>query len=365
MDVGAYVRKQKEQLGTETERIKDPSVFDFNYVPDQPYMREEVKELIDALLRFDIIGIPTHQAIVGSRGSGKTLTLKFLRRIIPTQTNLDMAYVNCRHHNTSFKILARLLKDEKTAGFGLSELFDRYLAGHRKKTVVVLDEVDLMSPKDKRREVLYLLSRAEKPYMVIMLSNSPHVLRQLDGATRSSLQPMPVHFKNYNAEQLQEILRDRAKRALRGWDEGHLAEIAALTTRMANADARVAIKTLHYAAMKPGKDVAACFEVARRDLVVDLVNDLSDGNLMILWAVATSPSELVKEIYRRYCRYSHKQREKAFSYVYFYSNLSYLQSVGLLALASTKVDRIYTNRVLLTFDASIVESLARLRFAGD
>jgi Cdc6-like AAA superfamily ATPase len=157
-----------------------------------------------------------------------------------------MTYVNCRHHNTSFKILAHLLKEEKIAGFGLTELFERFLCAYRKKTVVVLDEVDLMSPKDKRREVLYLLSRAEQPYMVIMLSNSPHVLKQLDLATRSSLQPMPVHFKNYNAEQLQEILRDRASCGLRNCDEGHLAEIAALTTRLANADARVAIKTLHY-----------------------------------------------------------------------------------------------------------------------
>ena len=32
--------------------------------------------------------------------------------------------------------------------------------------------------------------------MVVMLSKSPQVLTQLDAATRSSLQPMPLHFKN-------------------------------------------------------------------------------------------------------------------------------------------------------------------------
>jgi Cdc6-like AAA superfamily ATPase len=147
-----------------------------------------------------------------------------------------------------------------------------------------------MSPKDKRREVLYMLSRSEQPYMVIMLSNSPQVLKQLDAATRSSLQPMPIHFRNYDAEQICRILRDRAQRGLHCWDDARLAEIAALATRMTNADTRVAIKTLHYSVTRPKDDLTACFERARRDIVIDVINDLTDANLTILWAIATSPS---------------------------------------------------------------------------
>ena len=361
MDIAGYLQRQKEELGKQTREVKDFSVFDFSYIPEQPVVREECKELIDEMLRFDLSGIATHLAVIGSRGSGKTLMLKHLQRAVPQQTGLEFVYANCRHHNTSFKILAHLL-GEPPRGASLPEYYEQFLARCQKKTVVVLDEVDLMSPKDRNREILYLLSRSEHPFMVIMLSNSPHVLKQLDAATRSSLQPMPVHFKNYNAEQIQEILHDRASLGLRSWDEGILAQVAALTTRMTNADARVAIKTLKYTAMRPGDDVAACFERARRDIVVDMVNDLSGPNLMILWAAATSKVDLAKEIYKRYCRYSQAQQETPFSYVYFYANLSYLQSVGLVALVSTKVGRTYTNRVLLTFDTSIVEQLAGLRF---
>ncbi|MFC1806019.1 Cdc6/Cdc18 family protein, partial [Planctomycetota bacterium] len=310
---------------------------------------------------FHLTGLANHHAVIGSRGSGKTLTLRFLQRVVPPQTDLEVLYANCRRYNTSFKILARLL-GEQARGASLPEFYERFLARCRKKTVVVLDEVDLMSPKDKRREILYLLSRSEHPFMVIMLTNSPHVLKELDAATRSSLQPVPLHFRNYNAEQIQDILRDRAKLGLRKWDEATLAEIAALTTRLTNADARVAIKTLKYTVTSPGDDLRACFERARRDIVVDMVNDLSEPNLMILWAAATSRSDLAKDIYKRYCRYSQEQQEKPFSYVYFYANLSYLQSVGLVALVSTKVGRAYTNRVLLTFDSTIVEPLAKLRF---
>lgn len=273
-----------------------------------------------------------------------------------------MAYVNCRNSNTSFRVFSELLNDDRTIGFGLSELYERFMRAYPRKTVIVLDEVDLMSPKDKRREILYLLSRSEQPYMVIMLSNSPHVLKQLDAATRSSLQPIPLHFRNYDATQVQEILANRAKRGLHEHDPGRLAEIAALTTRLANSDARIAIKTLFYTVIRSGMTVEQCFEAARRDLVVDLINDLCDGNLIILWATATTQSELIKEIYARYRRFCQEHGEKPFSYVHFYSNLSYLQSVGLVALIATKVDRAWTNRVQLTFDASIVESITRLRF---
>jgi Cdc6-like AAA superfamily ATPase len=62
--------------------------------------------------------------------------------------------------------------------------------------------------------------------MVIMLSNTPQVLKELDAATRSSLQLVPLHFRNYDAEEIREILRDRAEGGLHRWDEGTLPEIA-------------------------------------------------------------------------------------------------------------------------------------------
>ena len=121
MDLLDYMRKRKARVETETERVIDPSVFDFNYIPDQPLMREECKTLIDAMLRFDVTGMATHLAVIGSRGSGKTLSLKFLQRIVAQETQLSILYANCRHHNTSFKILAHLLS-VRARGASLIEL---------------------------------------------------------------------------------------------------------------------------------------------------------------------------------------------------------------------------------------------------
>jgi len=363
MDIETYLRERQRRLATASSKVKDFAVFDFNHIPDQPLMRDECQRLIDAKLRFNMTGIPTHLAIIGSRGSGKTLALKYLQGIIPKRTGLAMLYANCRTHNTSFKILAHLL-GVQARGASLTELYDRFRARYASKTVVVLDEVDLMSLKDRRREILYLLSRSESPYMVVMLSNNPHILKELDPATLSSLQPELVHFRNYNTAQITAILQDRANRGLRAWRRTSLAHIAALTVRNANADARLAIKTLYYSVTESRGSVEQCFEKARRDIVVDMINDLADPNLLILRAVSVSGTDFVKDIYEHYCRLSHSRHLKPFSYVYFYSNLSYLQSVGLIALVSAKVGRSYTNRVVLNFDTAILDGILDLR-AGE
>ncbi len=361
MNVRERLKRRMQSIGQKTHQVKDFSVFDFDYVPDEPLLREEAEQLIDEMLRFKITGIPTHHFVIGSRGSGKTLTLRFLGRMVSEESGLVFHYANCRQYNTSFKILAHLL-GVPPRGVGLAELFDKFEKQAQNNAVVLLDELELMSPKDRDREILYLLSRSKKRFMVISLSNNPRVLRELDLATRSNLQPVPVYFRNYDTEQIGQILRDRARQGLRRYDEGVLAKIAALTVRRTNSDARVAIKTLYYSVTQAGRTLDECFERDRRDVVVDMIADLSDTALMTLRAVATSGTEFAKDTYARYRRLCQAQGEKPISYVYFCSNLSYLQSAGLVALISTKVGRSYPNRVLLTFDRTTVEQICRLRF---
>ena len=49
--------------------------------------------------------------------------------------------------------------------------------------------------------------------------------------------------------------------------------------------------------------------------------------------------------------------EDPFSYVYFYANMSYLQSIGLIVLLSTKVGRTYSHCVQLLFDIELLETI--------
>ena len=358
-----FLHEEREKTAGQSSQVKDFSVFDFNHIPDEPIMREEGKYLIREMVRFETTGIPTHQAVLGAKGSGKTLTLRYLQRIMNAETHLKIIYANCREHNTSFKIFAHFL-DVQPRGASMSELYSRFREKHPGRTVVLLDEVDLMSPKDKRRDILYFLSRSDNPYMVIMLSNNYRVLQELDDSTKSSLQPRTVYFKSYDAQQLQDILQDRARQGLCHWEDATLARIAALTAKRTNSDARVAIKTLFYTMTEMDQGTETCFERARQDIIAEMIDNLSDSLLMILQAIAGSPSDFAKEIYERYCKVCTSHHEKPFSYVHYYANLSYLQSMGLIALISTKVACTYANRVMLTFNGSVLEPIYRLRLAS-
>lgn len=132
-----------------------------------------------------------------------------------------------------------------------------------------------------------------------------------------------------------------------------LPQVAALTAKNTNSDVRVAIKTLYYLALEPRADLRELFHRARRDVFQEVVADLNDRNLAILRAALASSDGPVKAVYEQYKKISLQMHEDACSYVYFYSSLSYLQSLGLILLLSTKVGRTYTNRIQVLFDPDL------------
>ena len=362
MDIGQYLSQRRASLDRSTDRIRNFEVFDFNYVPETPLMREEVKPAIDALLRYQQTGIANNILILGSRGSGKSVLTKYLMQLLAQDGRLDFAYVNCRQHNTSFKILASSL-GVRPRGCSLDELWQRFEDSHEGRVVFVLDEVDLISEKDKHKDILYLISRSPRNYMAVLLSNNPKFLNPLDESIKSTLQPEIVHFRNYDATEIEQILLERAKTGLKAVPEAVLGQIAAMTAKNTNSDVRVAIKTLYRWALEPEAGLAEHFEKARRDIMFDVIRDLNDKNLLILKAVLNQSDGFAKDVYETYRKTSVRFQEEPFSYMHFYSNLSYLQSLGLVVLISTKVQRTYTNRIQLTFDPSILGAVWTMRFA--
>ena len=361
MDIDEYLHDKQQNLKKSTDRICNFKVFDFNYIPEKLLMRKEVKPIIDALLRYQQTGIANNALVLGSRGSGKSVMLKYLMKLMSKQQRLNFVYTNCRQHNTSFKILASLL-GVRPRGCSLDELWQRFASTNIAKTVFILDEIDLMSEKDRRKDILYLLSRSPNNYMTILLSNNPKFTNSLDQSIMSTLQPEIIHFSSYNVAEVGNILIDRAKVGLKVLPRGVIDEIAARTVKNTNSDVRVAIKTLYLWALEPDVSLKEHFEKARRDIMFDVVKDLNDKNLLILKAALSQQDGYVKDIYQTYRRISAKFNEESFSYVHFYSNLSYLQSLGAILLISTKVGRAFTNRIQLAFDPDILNTVCNARF---
>ena len=361
MDIEQYLSERRASLDRSSERIRDFEVFDFNYVPEKPLMREEVKPAIDALLRYQQTDIANNVLILGSRGSGKSVLTKYLMKLLAREGSLDFVYVNCRQHNTSFKILAHAL-GVRPRGCSLTELWQRFEEVHSGQVVFVLDEVDLISEKDKHKDIFYFVSRSNRNYMAVLLSNNPKFLNLLDESIKSTLQPEIVYFRNYDATEIEQILLGRARAGLKTIPAAVLSQIAAMTAKNTNSDVRVAIKTLYLWALEPEAGLEKHFEKARRDIIFDVIKDLNDRNLLMLKAVFSRPDGFAKDVYETYRRTSAQVHEEAFSYMHFYSNLSYLQSLGLIVLISTKVQRTYTNRIQLTFDPGVLEGVWASRF---
>ena len=171
-----------------------------------------------------------------------------------------------------------------------------------------------------------------------------------------------VHFSNYDAQEIAHILTDRAKAGLKFLPESEIDQIAAMTVKNTNSDVRVAIKTLYLAALEPDVALKEHFEKAVRDIMFEVVKDLNDKSLLILKSALSGKEGFVRDVYEIYKRTSIQYNEEPFSFVHFYSNLSYLQSLGLILLISTKVNRTYTNRIQLTFDPGIFENIWKIRF---
>jgi Cdc6-like AAA superfamily ATPase len=361
MDVEQYIKNKRTTFSEQSKSIVDYSVFDFNHVPQKPLIRAEAAQIIDALVRYEKTGIPTNLVIFGSRGCGKTLTLKYLTNFMGKDSSLKILYANVRYYSTSFKILAHVL-GTSSRGSSLSELYNRFRKIYATRTVVILDEVHLWAPKERQRELLYFLSRDNRNYLIIMLSNDPRFLSEIDQSVRSTLQPERIHFQNYDAIEITSILNERAERGLQNPVDTVNKQIAAYTVKEANSDVRVGIKALFYWATHGRKDVEQCFTNARKDIYVDLVTDLSDTNLLILKASTMIANKFAKKIFAAYTDIARRHRENACSYVHFYNQLSYLQSLGLIMLLSTKVNKTYANRISLLCNPEIIKEVFKQRF---
>ncbi len=110
--------------------------------------------------------------------------------------------------------------------------------------------------------------------MAILLSNNPKFLTPLDESIKSTLQPEIIHFRSYNATEIEKILTERANAGLRFLPTRVIRAIAAMAVKNTNSDVRVAIKTLYLWAIEPSTSLKQHFEKARRDIMFDVVKYL-------------------------------------------------------------------------------------------
>jgi len=236
-----------------------------DYVPlELPHRSEEIRRLAEVVAPALRGERPNNVFIYGLTGTGKTAVTKYvLRRLqeLASQKGamVQSIYVNVRQRETPYKVLADVAEQlglrVPFTGLSIGELFSRIvkrLSRLEGVYIVVLDEIDFLVRRGD--DVLYDLTRVNEHLQrarvsVIGITNSVRLVDSLDPRVRSSLGEQTLVFSPYNAEQLKDILSQRAAMAFNdgALEEGVIPLCAALAARE-HGDARRALDLLRVAA---------------------------------------------------------------------------------------------------------------------
>ena len=285
-----------------------------DYVPlELPHRDAEIRRLAEIVAPALRGERPSNAFIYGLTGTGKTAVTKYvLRRLqeLAAQkgARVQSIYVNARQRETPYKVLADVAEQlglrVPFTGLSIGELFSRIvkrLSRSEGVFIVVLDEIDFLVRKGD--DVLYDLTRVNEhleraKVSLIGITNSARVADMLDPRVKSSLGEQTLVFSPYNADQLRDILSQRASLAFRegALEEGVIPLCAALAARD-HGDARRALDLLRVAgeiAEREGSEKVREEHVMRarqeieRDKVTDIVRTLPLHGKLVLASVLKS-----------------------------------------------------------------------------
>ncbi len=250
--------------------FKNKSVLQINYTPETIPHRDKEIESVASILAPSLRGERISNLFVfGKTGTGKTLSVQYvtqelLRRLKETgEDPLKVVYVNCKLRkvaDTEYRILAEIISalggSVPATGLPTDSVYNKFISmiDNKKQIIlIVLDEID-QAVKKISDSFLYTLTRLNSELKnaqisIVGISNSLTFMDDLDPRVRSSLGEEELVFPPYNALQLQDVLKERAKQAFNDGilEEGVIAKCAAFAARE-HGDARRALDLLRVAA---------------------------------------------------------------------------------------------------------------------
>jgi len=306
------------------------------YTPDYlPHRNEQIKGLATILVSALRGETPSNVLIYGKTGTGKTAVTKHVGKELERTGELygvpcNVIYINCEVVDTQYRLLASLArhfdKDVPMTGWPTDQVYSEFksaMDSARRIVIIMLDEVDKLV--DKGDEVLYNLTRInadlrKAKVSLIGITNDLKFTEFLDPRVRSSLGEEEIIFPPYDANQLRDILMERAKVAFKpGVLEETVIPLCAAYAAQEHGHARRALDLLRVSGeiaerAKSAKvlevHVRYAQEKIETDRVVEVVKTLpTQSKLVLLSAVLLCRNDdtnittgEVYKVYRQMCR---------------------------------------------------------------
>src|SRR3989338_2634479 len=283
-------------------------ILQSGYTPNNiPHRDEQIKQLAKVLAPALRMEKPSNVFIYGKTGSGKTCVSQYVVNEIyetckKNKLNVNIYYLNCKMKkvaDTEYRLVAELAR-----GFGAEvpatgllteevyKIFINTIESKKQLLILILDEIDQLVKK-MGDGILYNLTRLNSELKncemaFVGISNDLTFTENLDPRVKSSLSEEELVFPPYNAIQLQDILKDRAKISFRQgvMEEGVIEKCAAYAARE-HGDARRALELLRVAGELAERDNQNVIKIKH----IDEAEDKIDRD-RILDTIKTQPKQI-------------------------------------------------------------------------
>ena len=364
--------------------FKDKKPLDHRFLPDKLVHRDEqitqiAKYWVDALNNVT----PSNVTLYGKTGTGKTAASKFAReQLIDAASNKDVfvkvEYIRCTDYTTEYQVIAQLCqklgRDVPNRGWTKGEVVNTFrdifrtnAFGRKLMLIVILDEIDILLDKDGDG-ILYTLTRTDN-VSVLSISNYLDFKNLIKSRVTSSLNDKEIVFPPYGADQLADILQERAELAFnKDVIESDVIPLCSAMAAKEEGDARYALDLLKNAGeiafdenskKVTSEHVRKAKDRIEHNKVTDIISTLPLQQQRLLEAILnlTKQNEEISSG-KLYEEYSEISKKDAVTYRRIFDFINELELLGIISTNTVSRGRGKgrTNIIKLQCDETLLET---------